>query len=323
MSDVADRVICLGTSPTLQRTMVFDRVDAGETNRATAVHEFASGKAVNAARVLHAVGVATLYLGQIGGGRGRQFRDDLDARGVPHDLIEVPQPTRLCVTVVDRGRRQGTELIEEAGDVDAAVAEALLDRLASHLSAGDVGAVVMSGSLAGGVPEDFYARATRAAKKVGAAVVLDARGGPLRAALGEGPTVAKPNRAELAATVGRPVDSRSAFHEAMAMLRERGAEWVVCTRGRDGATVCGPGAEGGTAYWDVTTPAIESVNPVGSGDAFAAGLAAGLARGVAMPDACRYAAACGAANAEDLLAGQVRAARVAELVGGARVREAR
>ena len=314
------RVLCLGTSPTLQRTMLFDRLAAGETNRAAQVHEYASGKAVNAARVLHATGHAAVYLGQVGGDRGRQFRDDLDAAGVPHDLLRVPQPTRLCVTVVDAARRQATELIEETTAVGESVAGELLDRLSAHLAAGDVRAVVMSGSLAPGVPADFYARAVRLARGAGAATVVDARGGPLRAALAEGPTVAKPNRGELAETAGRPVESRRAMQEAMAAVRGRGAAWVVCTRGRDGATVCGE-VGGAVRFWEVTTPAVEARNAVGSGDSFAAGLAAGLAGGGAMPEVCRYASACGAANAASLLAGDVDPAAAARLVGDARVRE--
>jgi 1-phosphofructokinase family hexose kinase len=307
------RIVCVGTSPTLQRTMVFDTIDAGDTNRATRVIEYASGKAVNAARVLNAVGQSAIYLGQVGGDRGRFFQRDLDRRGIPHDLVDVESDTRLCVTVVDTQRRQATELIEESLDIEAWVAEELLERLAKHLARGDVGAVVLSGSLAPGVPSDFYARAVRLAGEAKAATVLDARGEPLRAALSQGPTVAKPNRAELAATVGRPVDSRRTMHEAMEALMEKGAQHVVCTRGRDGSSVCGRDAQGTIRFWEVTTPHVEAVNAVGSGDSYAAGLAAGLVSGVGMPDACRYAAACGSANVETLLAGEVDAHRAAQL----------
>src|SRR5690606_28083215 len=55
-------ILCLSTSPTMQRTLVFDRVIPGDTNRADEVHDYASGKAVNAARVLHTLGYPTRFI---------------------------------------------------------------------------------------------------------------------------------------------------------------------------------------------------------------------------------------------------------------------
>jgi len=51
---------------------------------------------------------------------------------------------------------------------------------------------------------------------------------------------------------------------------------------------------------------VSAVNSVGSGDAFTAGLAAGLVDGQPLAEACRLGAACGAANAMTLMAGEVR-----------------
>ncbi len=314
------RIICLGASPTLQRTMVFGQLRAGETNRAAEVHEHASGKAVNAARVLHLLGRPTLYIGQVGGDRAAFFRRDLESAGVPHDLIEVAGETRLCVTVVDVQGRQATELIQETEAIAPAVGEALLDRLEAQLVVG-AAVVVLAGSLAPGLPSDFYARAVRMAHEAGAMVVLDTRGDALTCALAEAPDVVKPNRAELAGTVGMPVDSRRAMQSAMAAMVERGARWVVCTRGRDGSSVTG-NADGQTRHWDITTADVDVVNPIGSGDAYAAGLAVGLAEGVPLPDACRYAAACGAANAEHFHAGVIDPSRVPLLVGDCHIRPA-
>ena len=299
--------------------MVFDVVRAGDTNRADTVHEYASGKAVNAARVLHTLGHDALYLGQVGGDRGRFFRRDLEQLGIAHDLIDVAADTRLCVTVVDRQGRQSTELIEEPTEIEPGVSRALLERFVSHLG-GAPSAVILGGSLAPGVSDDFYAEAARLCREADVPVILDARGDPLRAALSNGPLVVKPNRAELAATAGRPVESRNAMHAAMAALVERGANWVVCTRGRDGSSVCGK-TDGDLHFWEATAPRICPINAVGSGDAYAAGLAAGVAAGVALPDACRYASACGAANAETLLAGHVDADRISRLACDVQLRE--
>ena len=51
-------ILCIGTTPTVQRTMVFDRLTVDEVNRATEVTEYSSGKAINVARVLTQIGEA-------------------------------------------------------------------------------------------------------------------------------------------------------------------------------------------------------------------------------------------------------------------------
>ncbi len=70
----------------------------------------------------------------------------------------------------------------------------------------------------------------------------------------------------------------------------------------------------GRDFWSVSTPAVAVVSPIGSGDSFAAGLLAGVARGQAVPEACRLAAACGAANAMTSKAGHVRRVDLHEIL---------
>jgi tagatose 6-phosphate kinase len=84
--------------------------------------------------------------------------------------------------------------------------------------------------------------------------------------------------------------------------------------GRDGAL-----ALHDTRYYHVNTPAIEPINPIGSGDAFAAGLAASISRGEPFTDSLRWAAACGASNALTPLAGEVRREDVDRLLREVRV----
>jgi tagatose 6-phosphate kinase len=61
------------------------------------------------------------------------------------------------------------------------------------------------------------------------------------------------------------------------------------------------------------------VNPIGSGDAFTAGLVASLLRGDDLGEACRWGAATGAANALTIMAGDVRREDVQRLVQGVKL----
>src|SRR5688572_4327077 len=107
-------ILCLGTTPTVQRTMRFDRLTLDEVNRASSVDEYASGKSVNVARVAHQLGAEVLELGFVGGDRGEYLRQRLDVDRVPHDFVTVPRSTRLCTTLIDNATGTVTELVEES-----------------------------------------------------------------------------------------------------------------------------------------------------------------------------------------------------------------
>jgi tagatose 6-phosphate kinase len=291
-------IIALGTTPTVQRTMTFDRLQLDAVNRAAGVREFASGKSINVARVLNAIGEPCITTGLLGGDSGRFIRADLDRAGIRHDFVEVEQPTRLCVTVIDQSQRTATELIEESKPVARDEGDRLLAKLESLLSGG-ARSLVLSGTLAPGLAERFYAECIeRARDRV--PVILDAKGEPLDWALEQHPTIVKPNRAELAETLDADVDDEDALRGAMRQMIVRGAQWVIVTSGTRPTLVTD-----GRRFWMIATPQVEAINPIGSGDSLAAGLAAGVARGQDPPEACRLGVACAAANAMTPHAGHV------------------
>jgi tagatose 6-phosphate kinase len=265
--------------------------------------------------VLHAIGEEVLTTGLVGGDAGKFLRADLDSAGIPHDFLDTtPTATRLCLTLIDQSAGTATELVEESSAPAQSVFELLLKKLAELLMRTRAGVVVLSGTLAPGAGDDFYARCVRIAREQNAQTVLDARGAPLKLALAERPVVVKPNRAEVSATVGAPIDSDAALREAIRATIELGARWAVVTDGpRD--TVVSDGSQ----FWRVTPPKIDAVNPIGSGDAFAAGLAAAVRRGHEVPRATVLASACAAANALTTDAGHVRKEDVDQLISQVRL----
>ena len=299
-------ILVLGTTPALQRTMVFDRVRLDAVNRAASVTEYASGKPINAARVLRTIGRDVLVTGFLGGDTGRIVRQDLDRAGIPHDFHEVRPATRTCVTVVDRTAAQATELVEESARVDDADWPAMLEKLRGLLPRAVM--LVMLGSLPPGAPQDFYAQCVALANAAGVRTILDAKGEPLRHALRERPFVIKPNRKELEETVGRPIESRDALQDAIAEVLREGPRWAVVTAGAEGAYV-----GDGQALWHLNAPSIDVVSPIGSGDAMAAGLAAALSEDLKLPKAAVLGVACAAGNARTPHAGHVDPADVERL----------
>lgn len=299
-------ILCIGTTPATQRVMVFRKLTLDAVNRAVTTLDGTAGKSVNVAKVLRALGERPVAAGFLGGDRGEQLRADLEARGIELDFVKVAARTRQCTTLLDTSAGTQTELVEESQPVAAADYEELMRVIRRRVQG--CRAVVMSGTIAPGGPPDLYFHGTQIAHEAGAVAVVDAQGPALLETLRAKPELVKPNRSELAATLGRELKDEAAVLAAIRELCQRGAQRVVVTAGKD------PGlAFDGQHWWRVHPPRIDAVNPIGSGDAFTAGLVVGLLRGEDLGEACRWASAAGAANALTLLAGEVRREDVEQL----------
>ena len=224
-------ILCIGTTPATQRVMIFDRLTLDAVNRAATTLDGAAGKSVNVAKVLRALGEQPVATGFLGGDRGEQLRAVLEARGIELDFVEVTARTRQCVTLLDTSAGTHTELVEESQPVPAGDYEKLMRVIRRR--AKDCRAVVMSGTITPGGPADLYYQGTQIAHDAGAIAVVDAREAALIEALRAKPGLVKPNRVELAATLGRELKDEAAVMSAMRELCERGAQRVVVTAGKE------------------------------------------------------------------------------------------
>jgi tagatose 6-phosphate kinase len=256
--------------------------------------------------VLHTLGEDVIALGFAGGRRGEAMLADLDAAGIRHDFVRVEPETRQCITVIDRSDGSATELVEESMPIHPRHLHELRDRYAKHIGAAS--GSVLSGSLPPNFDDRFYLFCVLLT--VGHfPVVLDARGEPLRQALSFPPAlIAKLNREELGATVGRMIAGDADVVAAARSITTTETGMVVVTLGAEGAMFVDA-----REAWRVDAPEVETRSAVGSGDAFAAGLIAGLVRGQALPEAATLAAACGAANSMTDLAGHLSRSHVETL----------
>ena len=285
--------------------MTFTKLTLDGVNRAKQVSDYASGKSINAARVLHAMGRDVVATGFVGGSRGRMLCGDLDSAGIRHDFVMVSAETRQCITAIDTNAGTATELVEESLPIDEAGWKSLDQRLRHLLPQAEIW--IFSGTLPR-EPQDFYARWLPLAAQIGALAVLDARGEPLRLAMKYPNAVFKLNRDEFAETLSTDLSQDDHLIEALRQQAPPGGKLIV-TLGAAGAI-----GSDGQSCWRVKSPKVKAISAVGSGDAFAAGLAMALGDGKSLDDSLRLAAACGAANAMTSLAGHLDPAEVDRLL---------
>lgn len=272
-------------NPALDLAMRLDGLQLGGLNRTAGATLVAGGKGVNVSRVLGELGERNVALGFVAGSNGVMLESALGQMGVNTAFIRLPEgQTRINVKLYGE---QETELNAPGPMVSHQQTEGLLCEL-SRLKKDDL--LCLCGSLPPGMGVDSYAYMLKAAGGVRA--IVDTSGKALLCALSEKPWLTKPNRDELAALVGRELPTLDDVIEAAEWLREKGAQNVLVSLGKDGALLC---AEGVRLYQPAPTGKV--VGTVGAGDSLVAGFAAGWQRYGDRAQALRLGVACGSATA--------------------------
>lgn len=307
-------ILAAGLTPAWQQILVLERLHLGAVNRACESVWCASGKVLNVAcAVQHlsrggephgrdalggeaARGDAVRALSVLGGLTGAAIREEFAALGIAARWVETHVPTRVCTTVLDRSTGTTTELVENSATLPAEVLSRFAEAFKEECRRATL--VVISGSLPAGTPAQYWFELLPAVR---CPVLLDVRGPELLACLPLQPWLVKPNREELGATLGRRLESESELLAAMEQLRAWGAERVVVSDGPQSVWACGPeGVE------RVQPPQVPVVNPIGSGDCLAAGLAVAYAEGRPWRESLEFAVAAAAENVRQLLPARIR-----------------
>jgi tagatose 6-phosphate kinase len=307
-------ILTAGLTPAWQQVMVFPSFRYGEVNRASEVHWLAQGKVLNAGIAVWHLGAPSLTLAPLGGPAFDEIDREFSTIGVPKRWIRTEAATRVCTTILDRATGRMTELVENGRALTPNELDDFLSAYSEEVAKASV--AIIAGSLPTNTPCSFY---RELAGRTRCPVVLDFRGDGLLAALEFKPLVVKPNREELGHTVGHPLDDDRQLLDAMRMLNHRGAQWVVVTHGAEPVWV-----SSATNVYRLIAPKVDQVvNPIGSGDSMAAGLAWAVHNGHNMLDAVKIGIAAAQDNLRRLDTGRLDPARVHQQAALVQVEEIR
>jgi tagatose 6-phosphate kinase len=295
-------VLVIGQNSSWQTTCVLPRLEIGKVNRADTVVKSAAGKGANMVRGLMTLGVPGRLLGYAGGGIGERFVRACEEEGLPATFVPVHEETRVCTSLV-LPNGETTEVIEPAPATNAQERRGFDEAFQELIT--DASLLAIGGTALQGEPEDTYYRFIQTAKNMGIPVFLDSYRIHGQRALAASPDVLKINADELADLTKTNLESVEQRSAACRAIRDRyGVKWVIITRGRGGAEAF---AETGMLYG--SAPDVSVLNPIGSGDAFAAGVIAALYKNgiqrAGLRDAVKIGISMGTANCMSLKPGYV------------------
>jgi len=301
------KILCVCLSSTLQRTVNFKSLTLTQVNRSENYNYYASGKAINSARVLTQLEKGcTLSICPIGEKNSALFlelaaRDNLDIQ-----TVTIPGATRECWTLLDRSAGTTTEIVVGEPVVDAkkeiAAAEVKLLKLINEAFA-TVDGVLLAGSRPGIWSEDLYATIAGMAKDAGKVFLADYIGADMEGTLkAVTPDIIKINDEEFCKTFngGSPL-TPDALKSAITKKSQELGNIIIVTRGIDSTFAARNGQ-----FAECPTEKVVALNTTACGDSFNAGFLYEYLNSSDFEAALKKGTWCAARNAELEAPGAIR-----------------
>ena len=256
----------------------------GETVHGGAVARFPGGKGANQAVAACRLGASVAMVGQVGADAfGDELINTLDSAGVETTGVRRVSATATGVALISVAS-DGQNAIVVAPGANMVWEEAAVAGVEQAVA----GCRLLVLNLE--VPPVVIAAAIRAARRGGAQVILNPA--PHRSgdeACFEQVDLFVPNQIEAALFAGVEPDAVTDWGAVGQRLRRLGPRTVIVTLGDEGSAIVD--IDGVTRVSGFAVPVVDTT---AAGDAFVGGLAAALLGELPLPDAVRFANACGA-----------------------------
>jgi 6-phosphofructokinase 2 len=284
-----ERIVTLTMNPSIDISSSVEHVIADRKLRCTLPRYEPGGGGINISRAIRRLGGNSSALYPAGGTFGQMLQNLLEQESIPHYLIQIEESTRETFMILEESSGRQFRF----GMPGPTLRETEWKRCLGTLVALDLkpNFVVASGSLSPGVPEDFYAQLAQITSELGARLIVDTSGEPLRLASQAGVYLLKPNMNEIQNLVGREIQNELELEEMAREFVEKGhSEGIIISLGAGGALMVSK-----DKCEHVRAPTVPIKSRVGAGDSMVAGIVLGLANGKSLGEAVRFGVAAGTA----------------------------
>jgi 1-phosphofructokinase family hexose kinase len=310
-------ILCVTLNPCLDKTLVVPPWQPGDSVRGQAVTEVVGGKGNNVARVLSRLGRTARPATFLGGSVGVRCETLLrDADGLDPLVVATQAPTRVILTVRTVATNAQSAFFDPDPEITPGEADALMRVVERAIASEEVKALTLSGSSPSESTHGLYLDLISVARGKAIPVFLDTYGPALKSIWGVWPDYLQLNLREAGMFLGLPKPSEG---DVLALLRDwsrRGVRMAVVSAGPEQVLAQVEGK-----LYRIAPPAIEPVNPIGSGDSLLGGVVDAWLSGSYPETILRRAVACAVANALVWDAGGIDPAKVDRLEAELEVEE--
>ncbi|SHF39939.1 1-phosphofructokinase family hexose kinase [Pedobacter caeni] len=268
-------------------TLVPELIAEKKLNCSSPVYE-AGGGGINVSRAIKRLGENTTAIYMAGGYTGRAYTRLLAKEGFDLIPVKTKESTRENLVVKEISSQKQYRFGMPGPATTKREWQNCLKAIANFKQAEFI---VVSGSLAPGIPTGIFAEITHIAKKNKAKLIVDTSGEALIQAVKAGVYLIKPNLRELGTLAGREILTLDQIHlAAKEVINKFECEVIVTSMGSQGAVLISK-----DLFLSVVPPKVAVQSTVGAGDSMLAGIVHSLALNKSLTEAIQYGVACGTA----------------------------
>jgi 6-phosphofructokinase 2 len=276
------RIATLTVNPSVDVSTTVEQVIPDRKLRCERPRREPGGGGVNVSRAISRLGGRSEVIYLAGGPTGEMLHDLLVGEDLDLRHIRSTGWTRENLHVMEERSGQQFRFGMPGPKVTEAEWRACLDYLRGLDPVPHY--LVASGSLAPGVPDDFYRTVAQIGRDIGSRVIVDTSGAALRGMRGGEAYLIKPNVHELRELAGRELeDEEEQVRAAQRAIEEGVCEVVALSLERGGTFVITA-----DSVRHVRAPTVPIRSRVGAGDSMVGGIVLGLARDLELMDAIRF-----------------------------------
>lgn len=283
------KIVTLTLNPALDKTTSVENLVPEKKLRCAQPISEPGGGGVNVSRAIHKLGGTSSAFICLGGPLGSHYEKLLQNQEIQFHSIPIEGDTRENLIVVESATGQQFRFGMPGPEILVHEQALILTMLEPALADADY--LVASGSLAPGLPPDFYAHIAKLARKQNCRLVLDTSGPALQQAAKAGAFLLKPNLNELSFLAGvEELKMDEVENAARELIRKGYCEVMVVSLGPVGAMLVtkDQGVQ-------VQAPVVKRRSTVGAGDSMVAGITLSLSRGLSFAEVLAFGVACGTA----------------------------
>ena len=283
----SQKIVTLTINPSLDKSAHFSGLVPEQKIRCDSPKYEAGGGGINVSKAISKLGGISICVYTSGGSTGERLEELVQKEKIENVAIKTKNWTRENFIAFENNSKlqyrfgfPGNELLDEEKNQ-------ILQTI-KHLPSEYL---VISGSLNKGLPTDFYQKIVKIGKEMGAKIIVDTSGEPLKKVLETGVYLVKPNIGELAKLLGvEHLEQNEVENAAKKLIENKSAEIVVVSLGAEGAILV---SENETHF--VAAPKVIRKSTVGAGDSMVGGMVWAISQNKTLKEVIQFGVCCGTA----------------------------
>jgi len=285
-------VITLTVNPALDKSALVDGLVPEQKLSCYSIRTQPGGGGINISRILSRLQTESTCFFTSGGDNGKYLESLLSKEDLNFTGISVKEATRENLSVSDTRTNLQYRFGMPGNSISKSEMDQIFAAICQQVKLNDI--LVLSGSLAQHMPDDFYAQMIKYVENKNLKIIVDTSGSALLKTIEALLPIylIKPNQKELAQLAGETfLSNKEQENFALHLVNDKHIKYVVVSLGPKGAFIA---SKTGVIYQ--RAPSIKVKSTIGAGDSLVAGLVYGIKNNFSAQEMLKFGVACGAAT---------------------------